>query len=99
MDVASLRGQGSTVDSGERPDIPGVLEAVRLAQGLLSDLDLNAVLNRVVESAAALSGARQADATRVGVRQCIEHTRRSGATSRCGERHHGVRDVERPRTG
>ena len=60
MVVASLRGQGSTVDSGERPDIPGVLEAVRLAQGLLSDLDLNAVLNRVVESAAALSGARYA---------------------------------------
>ena len=46
--------------SGERWDIPDVLEAVRLAQELLADLDLNAVLDRVVESAAVLSGARYA---------------------------------------
>jgi signal transduction histidine kinase len=58
--IASLRAQRSTVDGGERANIPDVLEAVRLAQGLLSDLDLDVVLNRVVEAAAELSGARYA---------------------------------------
>jgi two-component system, NarL family, sensor histidine kinase DevS len=48
------------VDSGERPNIPEVVQAVRLAQDLLSDLDLEAVLGRVVESAAVLSGAQYA---------------------------------------
>ncbi len=48
------------VDRGEQPNIAEVTEAVRLAKDLLSDLDLDAVLNRVVESAAALSGARYA---------------------------------------
>lgn len=48
------------VDRGEQPNIAEVTEAVRLAKDLLSDLDLDAVLNRVLESAAALSGARYA---------------------------------------
>ena len=52
--------RGTTVPDRERAVDAGVLAVLELAQGLLSDLDLDVVLERVVESARALVGARYA---------------------------------------
>ncbi len=48
------------VSQSKRLKLTDALEAVRLARGVLSDLDLEVVLRRLVESARELSGARYA---------------------------------------
>ena len=47
-------------DRGRRPTVPDALDAVRLAREVLSELDLEVVLRRLLESARELSGARYA---------------------------------------
>ena len=48
------------MDAREAPGPPAAVVAVRLARGILSELDLEVVLRRLVESARQLSGARYA---------------------------------------
>ena len=48
------------MDVPDSQNVPGALDAVRLAQEVLSELDLEVVLRRVLESARELSGARYA---------------------------------------
>src|ERR1700759_2631223 len=48
------------VGDNESRNVPNALDAVRLAQEILSELDLEVVLRRVLESARELSGARYA---------------------------------------
>ena len=48
------------MDARDSQNVPGALDTVRLARDVLSELDLEVVLRRVLESARELSGARYA---------------------------------------
>jgi len=64
------------VDERERPSVAGALGVLDLAHGVLADLDLDVVLERVIEAARDLTGARYAalgvlDRSRSGLERFI----------------------------